>query len=110
MERSYERASLALPSVHSYDYEPQSRAARSITHNSLSLAIPLRTACQMPGKRSQGIIVLLLLGTLTLIAYGSLYPFELLPRVHTLTLGETLLEVSWARSSRGDRIANILLY
>ncbi|HYM35606.1 MAG TPA: VanZ family protein, partial [Steroidobacteraceae bacterium] len=64
----------------------------------------------MSRYRSQGIIVALLLGTLALILYGSLYPFELLPRVHTLTLRETLLEMSWSRSGRGDRIANILLY
>jgi VanZ family protein len=64
----------------------------------------------MPRTRSQGIVVGLLLGTLTLIVYGSLYPFDLTSASQNLSIGEALAQLSWARAGRGDRVANVLLY
>jgi VanZ family protein len=64
----------------------------------------------MPRPRSHGIVIALLLGTLALIFYGSLYPFDLTARVHTHSIGRAILELSWARAGRGDRVANVLLY
>ncbi len=60
--------------------------------------------------RSQGIVVALLLGTVALIVYGSLYPFDLVPHAPAQSLAQAVLELSWARAGRGDRIANVLLY
>jgi VanZ family protein len=64
----------------------------------------------MPRTRSQGIMTALLLGTLALIVYGSLYPFDLAPRAQTHTLRQAFLELSWARAGRSDHVANVLLY
>src|SRR5687768_11970362 len=44
-----------------------------------------------------------------LIAYGSLYPFNLKADVQSGLL-EALNQLSWARAGRGDRISNVLLY
>lgn len=46
---------------------------------------------------------------IALIAYGSLYPFNLKPEVHD-GLFSALGQLSWARAGRGDRISNVLLY
>jgi len=64
----------------------------------------------MPRHPSQGIVGALLFGTLALIAYGSLYPFDIRPGAEFLGLWEALGHVTWARAGRGDRIANLLLY
>lgn len=64
----------------------------------------------MPRSRSQGIVVGLLLGTLALIVYGSLYPFDLSAETSNLSIADALAQLSWARAGRGDRVANVLLY
>ncbi len=64
----------------------------------------------MARPRSQSIIVALLLGTLALIFYGSLYPFDIVPRANVHSLIQAVSELAWARAGRGDRIANVLLY
>jgi VanZ family protein len=51
-----------------------------------------------------------MLAVAALIAYGSLYPFNLKPEaIHNGVL-EAVRELSWARAGRSDRIANVLLY
>jgi glycopeptide antibiotics resistance protein len=49
-----------------------------------------------------------------LIAYGSLYPFNLKASDDTFgwwqTLWQALTQLSWARAGHGDRVANVLLY
>jgi len=64
----------------------------------------------MSRHRSQGIIGALLFGTLALIAYGSLYPFDLRPGAESIGFWQALGHLTWARAGRGDRIANLLLY
>src|SRR5215831_11745965 len=64
----------------------------------------------MPRPRSQRTIFALLLGTLALIGYGSLYPFDLKPSAHSISVWQALGDLTWARSGRGDRVANVLLY
>jgi VanZ family protein len=60
--------------------------------------------------RSRTFIAWLLLAVVALIAYGSLYPFNLKPEaIHSGVL-EAVRELSWARAGRSDRIANVLLY
>lgn len=44
-----------------------------------------------------------------LILYGSLYPFELRPVAHT-GLWDLVRRLHWARTTRGDLFANVLLY
>lgn len=44
-----------------------------------------------------------------LILYGSLYPFEL-RAVHYPGFGELVRRLHWARTTRGDLFANVLLY
>ena len=64
----------------------------------------------MSPSRSQTFIAWLLLTVVALIAYGSLYPFNLKPEaIHSGVL-EAVRELSWARAGRSDRIANVLLY
>lgn len=46
---------------------------------------------------------------MTLIAYGSLYPFNFKPDSQS-DLFAALSQLSWARAGRGDRISNVLLY
>ncbi|HEY6644419.1 VanZ family protein [Povalibacter sp.] len=60
--------------------------------------------------RSRSFIPWLLIAVIALIAYGSLYPFNL--KAGALNHGalDALRELSWARAGRGDRIANVLLY
>ena len=64
----------------------------------------------MPRSRSQSIVVGLLLGTLALIVYGSLYPFDISAEASKLSIADALAQLSWARAGRGDRVANVLLY
>ncbi len=52
----------------------------------------------------------LLLAVVALIAYGSLYPFNLKPEATGHSVVDALRQLSWARAGRGDRIANVLLY
>jgi VanZ family protein len=51
---------------------------------------------------------------IALIAYGSLYPFNLKPGDDQLSwlqsLWQAVSQLSWARAGHGDRIANVLLY
>lgn len=47
-------------------------------------------------------------GMIALIAYGSLYPFNL--KDDDLDFWSALLQLSWARAGRGDRVSNVLLY
>jgi VanZ family protein len=51
-----------------------------------------------------------LIGVVALIAYGSLYPFNFKPDAIEGGVLRALVELSWARAGRGDRIANVLLY
>lgn len=64
----------------------------------------------MSPPRSRTFIPWLLLLVVALIAYGSLYPFNLKPDAVEGGVLEALRELSWARAGRGDRIANVLLY
>jgi VanZ family protein len=64
----------------------------------------------MPRSRSQGIVIALLVGTLALIFYGSLYPFDLARDARAESIWQAIAELSWARAGRGDRVANVLLY
>ena len=61
-------------------------------------------------SRSTTFIGWLLLAVVALIAYGSLYPFNLKPDVLHDGVLEAVRELSWARAGRSDRIANVLLY
>ena len=47
---------------------------------------------------------------MALIAYGSLYPFNLKPDALHSGVLQAIHELSWARAGRSDRIANVLLY
>lgn len=60
--------------------------------------------------RSRSFVPWLLIAVVALIAYGSLYPFNLKPDALNHGVMEALRELSWARAGRGDRIANVLLY
>jgi VanZ family protein len=60
--------------------------------------------------RTRSFIPWLLLAVVALIAYGSLYPFNLKPDSLQGGLLEALRQLSWARAGRGDRISNVLLY
>jgi len=53
---------------------------------------------------------LLFLSTLALIIYGSLYPFTLQPRSLPHSIPDTLLASLAQHPSRGDMVANVLLY
>ena len=61
-------------------------------------------------SRTRTFVPWILLAVVALIAYGSLYPFNLKPNALDRTLLDALGELSWARAGRGDRIANVLLY
>jgi VanZ family protein len=50
------------------------------------------------------------MGVVTLICYGSLYPFNLKPDAGSITLIEALRRLSWVRAGRGDQVSNVLLY
>jgi len=60
--------------------------------------------------RSRSFVPWLLIAVVALIAYGSLYPFNLKPDALDRGVLDALRELSWARAGRGDRIANVLLY
>jgi VanZ family protein len=60
--------------------------------------------------RSRTLAPWLLLAVIALIAYGSLYPFNLKPDANSRTLLDALTQLSWARAGRSDRVANVLLY
>ncbi|MFL6619589.1 MAG: VanZ family protein [Povalibacter sp.] len=60
--------------------------------------------------RSRTSIAWLLLAVVALIAYGSLYPFNLKPEAVHSGILDAIRELSWARAGRSDRIANVLLY
>ncbi|HMN44706.1 MAG TPA: VanZ family protein [Povalibacter sp.] len=60
--------------------------------------------------RSRSFVPWLLIAVVALIAYGSLYPFNLKPDAFDRSVIDALRELSWARAGRGDRIANVLLY
>lgn len=60
--------------------------------------------------RSRSFVPWLLIAVVALIAYGSLYPFNLKPDALDRSVFAALRELSWARAGRGDRIANVLLY
>jgi VanZ family protein len=60
--------------------------------------------------RSRSFVPWLLIVVIALIAYGSLYPFNLKPEAVDRAVLDALRELSWARAGRGDRIANVLLY
>ena len=64
----------------------------------------------MSPARSRSFVPWLLIAVIALIAYGSLYPFNLKPDTLGRTVLDALSELSWARAGRGDRIANVLLY
>jgi VanZ family protein len=68
----------------------------------------------MARTRSPAIVAWLAIGMVALIAYGSLYPFNLKTPEHTLgwwqMLWQALTQLSWARAGHGDRVANVLLY
>jgi VanZ family protein len=68
----------------------------------------------MARPRSPAIVAWLAFAMVALIAYGSLYPFNLKPTVDDFSwwraLWHALTQLSWARAGRGDRIANVLLY
>ena len=64
----------------------------------------------MPPPRSRSFVPWLLFAVIALIAYGSLYPFNLKPDAIQVGVLQALHELSWARAGRGDRIANVLLY
>lgn len=63
----------------------------------------------MAPARTRSSIPWLTAAVIALIAYGSLYPFNLKPGVESGLL-EALSQLSWARAGRGDRISNVLLY
>jgi VanZ family protein len=60
--------------------------------------------------RTRSFIPWLLAAVVALIVYGSLYPFNFKPDSIQGGVFQALRELSWARSGRGDRIANVLLY
>jgi VanZ family protein len=62
------------------------------------------------GTHSRSIILRLLIVVLALIAYGSLYPFNLKADAVEVGVLEAFRQLSWARAGRGDRISNVLLY
>ncbi len=68
----------------------------------------------MARPRSPAIVAWLAFAMVALIAYGSLYPFNLKPSENSLgwwqSLWQALTQLSWARAGRGDRVANVLLY
>jgi len=68
----------------------------------------------MARTRSPAIVAWLAFGMVALIAYGSLYPFNLKSGDGELnwlqSLWQALTQLSWARAGHGDRIANVLLY
>lgn len=64
----------------------------------------------MAPARTRSLVPWLLLAVVALIAYGSLYPFNLKPDAVDRGFWSALQELSWARAGRGDRISNVLLY
>jgi VanZ family protein len=57
---------------------------------------------------AHSIVAWLSVGVIALIAYGSLYPFNL--KHVELDIWSALSQLSWARAGRGDRVSNVLLY
>ena len=57
---------------------------------------------------AHSIVAWLSVGVIALIAYGSLYPFNL--KHVELDVWSALSQLSWARAGRGDRVSNVLLY
>ena len=68
----------------------------------------------MARNRSPAIVIWLSLAMIALIAYGSLYPFNLKPLDNThgwwQSLAQALSQLTWARAGYSDRLANVLLY
>lgn len=64
----------------------------------------------MPPVRTRSLVPWLLLAVVALIAYGSLYPFNLKSDPPARGLLDALQVLTWARAGRGDRISNVLLY
>lgn len=64
----------------------------------------------MAQHRSRAIMAWLCIGVIALIAYGSLYPFNLKSDAGQYGLLAALKQLSWARAGRGDRVSNVLLY
>lgn len=64
----------------------------------------------MARNQSSGFVPWLLLGVIALICYGSLYPFNFNFDGSYPTLKAALLQLSWARAGRADRVRNVLLY
>ncbi|AMN48451.1 hypothetical protein ACG33_15360 [Steroidobacter denitrificans] len=54
--------------------------------------------------------LLIVIVVVTLILYGSLYPFNFKPGAIEGGLLQALRELNWARAGRDDRISNVLLY
>ena len=64
----------------------------------------------MARNRSHAIVAWLCVGAVALIAYGSLYPFNLKSNANVAGFWSMFGELSWARAGRGDRVSNVLLY
>jgi hypothetical protein len=68
----------------------------------------------MARTRSPAIVAWLAIGMVALIAYGSLYPFNLKADATNAgwwqSLWQALMQLTWARAGRSDRVANVLLY
>lgn len=64
----------------------------------------------MSRNPSSGLIPWLLLAVVGLIAYGSLYPFDLRFDGTHPSLSAAIQQLSWARAGRADRVRNVLLY
>jgi VanZ family protein len=68
----------------------------------------------MARTRSPAIVAWLAIAMVALIAYGSLYPFNLKTDATNASgwqsLWQALTQLSWARAGRSDHVANVLLY
>jgi VanZ family protein len=64
----------------------------------------------MAREPARAVVLALLAAVVTLIAYGSLYPFNFKPDAIDGGVLHALSQLSWQRAGRGDRIANVLLY
>jgi VanZ family protein len=64
----------------------------------------------MSREPARAVVLALLAAVVTLIAYGSLYPFNFKSDAIEGGLLHALSHLSWQRAGRGDRIANLLLY
>jgi VanZ family protein len=64
----------------------------------------------MAREPARAVVLALLAAVVTLIAYGSLYPFNFKPDAIDGDVLHALSHLSWQRAGRSDRIANVLLY